>query len=1526
MQLCSISIQGQYSKLEEFDGKLSQLYLKAPLLFFCWPEKTDEDAKKFAWKRLSAEKFTTKVSIAPLQWNCFLQSIDLLSLHQIWSIMSDAGHSLIQSIELAIEGEIDLKDAEENTQSIDSVENRVTTWMNKNNSSSEASVNNSSQSGANDSSDDNEDDDGDDGDPTEKLMIAIDALNSWLKNVIDVVEEYDEDESDADEEEEEDDPAQPVSLGSNRSKVPGSKLKSLADLANAIDNRVYVLADLQKTVDAEQENYHFACKRAAEIIFGTESVSESDTLSQIEDRIRSLDLTDDETAPSAEQKQLIESIQTLISRWHLVFSKFQTLLTQLEEISPSTTLLEPEFAQINRWIEESVHFLNEAIAVGCLDTLSDQLTECERLKDYMECSVEKSFQTILSTAKEAVRILLGKSNFEVPVIAHIQETWTNLGQRTLTKLDRLRLAQELTQKLIKSLDEHQTWLRDFEIDILREGGQEVKGEELKTLYDELKEDLTVENFNWSSAIPGKMQLNRLQAKRSEYLRATLEPPDSLLSQMQSFYSNGSQSNHVFDKLKKRAKTELVRAFDALENKLKTKIAKTEAHLDSLTRLMGMTGKEKSLQNHLKLLLTDVQKKQRKSMENTEDASIALKDLEQILTESISGSRQSRLAQIQSFLVDNSNLVQFLLDSKQEAIVEDLQSQLEKILTDDSKLRTQAEAEVELIEKFSSNWKDFDNRICTLQKWLQELNPEKVSTTSLSSKQQELRLIEKLFSDKFASFRTAKSRFETRIELVQQIINEFTRDQLVQSELPSDDNAFEEQLSQMEQFLADLGLVINELEVTFDEESFLAHSQEQEYGPEFELQLIPAMLQKVIDTVCVSYESQLREFQQQLTTMKASDHLKSAVLEERLSKLSQTHQALVNSLQLRRLLLEELISLCGQINNKLMDLEEECSKVFAVEKGTVSEAELTDMKLSSHKILADVCQLKERLDIHCIRHSEILIGIEEVGARYDEIITEIAEQYVDVEEDEEEEENQNADIQGNNSVVPEQIRYRGANNMVSASVTVTAAHLSTITEEVSSAVEVSTSVETTAKPSQLVIPKIKVVSPDNQERPTTILPLITKPVDIETVKEQIRTCPYSVKPYIAQLQSLERKINSICCSTGLTSSISKGPKLSISLVEDELHRLNKCLNEVRVPYELALCAASVSGLIVASPEKLKPETSPKNEDSQEFAECGSLKWDKHSSEVVQSLTNLQSEFGHSWNRFLSLHRHWWLVRDATLQFNAEIRKLADWFENVELQLTNGRITTVTVDDAQPYGCFTFDVDDLNYANVVRTQLLLIAQLRSHVSIWAKIQVLYKRLVVCFTPDDEMSPSSSFEDRKALLDARSRIEHEFNQVSLRWNAIVRELAWRRECLLALSSGLLTVNISGYPYKKGTDSDFDKVLDDFVRYESPSKNELAASSNSWFQLEQLTQWQKETEKGLEAIRSEFTISDIESSVQLSIKVREYQQDLSRQLLNWMVITQEPFTNLKVIQQVSLGHEQTLNAEQRSTIDVSFQKVRFG
>ncbi|OTF71154.1 hypothetical protein BLA29_009461, partial [Euroglyphus maynei] len=264
----------------------------------------------------------------------------------------------------------------------------------------------------------------------DKVRIAIEEFNTWLAKVIVMVDEYNDDDDDDDDDDDNDksnnrNHDQNDNLNSNvMDHQPGSKLRSFADLANAIDSRKFILADLQKTVDDEQQNYSFACRRAAEFIFGCQNDIEQKELIEIEDALLSLNVDhyDQQTG------QLVSSIQSLIRRWSLLFDRFKTLLPQLEDISPSITVLETEFSQLLKFVESSDQFLDEAIAIGDGESLACQLAECIRLKQYMQGTAEENFQTIIDTAQKALKLLLGNDVFYdvIPVIRYIKQTWLSL--------------------------------------------------------------------------------------------------------------------------------------------------------------------------------------------------------------------------------------------------------------------------------------------------------------------------------------------------------------------------------------------------------------------------------------------------------------------------------------------------------------------------------------------------------------------------------------------------------------------------------------------------------------------------------------------------------------------------------------------------------------------------------------------------------------------------------------------------------------------------------------------------------------------------------------------------------------------------------------------------------------------------------------------------------------------------------------------------------------------------------------------
>ncbi|KAI2802253.1 hypothetical protein BLOT_010446 [Blomia tropicalis] len=1458
------SINEQQSTILHLNETIIRLQKNSPELFFCWPEDVKE------WKRL---KLNSHSKFCTFQLNCFQLSTEMKMNIDLFITLFNAEKLIGKHLD-----DIRKEIAEESKQK---------------------------------SMDDDDDGDGEPKSPTNKLQAAIDALKNWLLGVMQVVEVYeDDDDIDSDDQEPNDNNMDSITTATttinnddqmNRSiKVPGSRLRSFSDLANAIDNRIEVLMELHNTVSNEQCNYEFACRRTTELYFGISNSTDETDLNTIEHRLR--DITETELGERSQSDRiLIESIQQLIERWHHVSDQFNTLLEKLESISPSTMVLEAEYAGIARWIEDATTFLDEAITVGDLETLSEQLCECERLKEYMEQSVEKTFQPLLETAKEAVRVLFGTKNqlsVQVPIVSEIENVWNDLSERINHKLDRLRLAHELTRRLNQTLNEHQDWLRSFESEMNSPQYRDVNQAEFEQLFKEfmnsnvIDDDDECSRYNWRSAFPPMSMLDRLQSRRSSYLRTVLEPPDSLISQMLSFQTTG-HSSLAFDKQKKHAKIELVRAFDSLETKLKCRIETIMGHVQNLIQFVRLIGEEMSLLERFQVVSDDVQEKM-VSIETIEQSELLIHDLELMLSESVSSNRQNRLNSIQTLLASDSNLFQFLIDSGQQMIVEQQQQQVQHILTHDSRLRSTAEKNLDSLEQYCRQYKQYEERIQLIHQWLQDYRHD--DPNALAAKRAELGRLE-TECDQVMSPKTSINRLvHCRIEFLRKIFNEFERQKVAPNEQPSPTT--NEYVSRLEQELADLGTSINELEINFDDDELQALITS---GADVEtiLQWLPSFLQRIIYEDCVRYEQRLQTFHRQLPN-------DGGQRTKRIDKLYETHGALTKALQYRKTLLIELIDLCNQINRKLVQLETEGSKILVnqqQQQQQQSPESIGNIKRKCILILNEICQLKEQLDIHCIRQSDVLIGIEEIGSKYDEIITEIAERYLDDVDEEEDDEGENG---GNDesSVAVERIRPNLSNNVTGSA----AKHLSTINEE-----------------SGIVVPAQSQKMEQDSSNVEQHLSINNKQIEMVSMMQNNKNdddeLSYSIKPYLNELNQLERRIISICSVTTIecTNRPSSNKKLSISLVEDELHRLNKSLNEVRTPYESALCCAAIFGLINSSKRKSSknlPDDGIEHESSIE--ETNDERSPTQSQQLISMLGTLQTEFGISWNRFLSLHRHWWLVRDATLQFNSEFRKLSDWFENVELQLINGRWTTIVIDDNEPYGCFNFDVTDLNLSIIARTQLLLITQLKSHIPIYGKIQVLYRRLSQCFTPD-EPDPNGedhirSAEDRKALLDARGHIQKRMSTIDCRWMKIVRELTWRRECLLALASGKLVANVSGYPYRRGKDPDFDKVLDDFVRQQSDRPNE-------WFQLEQLRRWIDDTRNCLVHIRSEYIVSDMESSMKLYSRLNSLQVELSHHYLHWMAVTQQPFIDGRTTSSVLRYHLTDMNEIEE--LDRSFVQV---
>nr|XP_046919238.1 LOW QUALITY PROTEIN: utrophin-like [Dermatophagoides farinae] len=1592
MEMCKISIIGKLDKVRQMNQRLNDYRKEMTNIFICWPDTDSINV----WQCFRSFNFDDSMmkSLSPLQKQSIVIIIDLLRFERIVLLMKNLAESLQQRIhQVAIEySEKEAKNENEN-ESIVMINNRIdspTTPTAK----------------------------------ADKVRIAIEQFNTWLAKVINLVDEYNDDDDDDDDKDNileqsthdvgdrknvvtivnvEHHEQQSVTELQRQQQQPqpqsGSKLRSFADLANAIDGRILILADLQKTVDNEQQNYSFACRRAAEFIFAGQNDIEQKELIEIEDAIMSLNCNnyDQQTG------QLISSIQSLIKRWSLLFDRFKTLLPQLEDISPSITVLETEFSQLLKFVESSDQFLDESIAIGDNESLSCQLAECSRLKQYMQGTAEENFQTIIDTAQKALKLLLGNDVFYdvIPVIRYIKQTWLSLCQRILNKLDRLEQAQKLTIDLINNLDDYRRRLNQLENESQLSAMDDRLGLNESPDYDCIDERSTSTSKSNKMTTTTTMMiydrliynlptiyLNRLKQLRDEYEQNILNGEQAIIMQMLSLItsSNGSNNNNqtlAFEQLLTQARIQIPEKMAQLQNRLEQYQHYFNYLIDSLQQLERLFDDERKFIE----LITDEQERlqrRQKNVEDLEDASQFMDQVEECINRCHNDEhRQSRRKQIEQIFTNDCLLDYFQHLSSISQIFDKYHIEFKSLCRFDKDFCTSLEQLIQRTDKFIGQCREADHMICKVQEWINQKSIDIINnqqddmmlTNEFEMKRKQLLTMHNDYGEKFEklSFNEATKRLQSKVYFVINIMDDLIKQQQQQQQQqkkqmqqPNSINETESinnkrniivanrnhhhhhhlainskmnmdsELSTLEKDLADLGSSINEMEIVFE-------TTDNE-------QTIPTILERLITVNCREYETQLSGFKKRFDFIRkiAQQEKLNTFQQGRLDYLDNTRTALTKSLSFRVSVLQDLSKLCQDINDNLLRLESEADRLKLFNDGDDESKNVNlddqmdsiEVKQNCRQILSDICALKEKLDISCIRHSDILIGIEEVGACYDELLTLVAEHYVLDDQDDLDDDHDHHDDDDNqkDSFVDEQQQQQ---RIIESEVKNENENENSMDVD-QTIIDDNQSEQQQLKQSPVVE---SVVDNDDEQLIENIKITTTTELFMDTVKPLAERMinnlllgepdidpgnSYSFQSYLCTLKRLEQTIECIGQRDliELSQRRQHNPnRMFPFMLEEELYVLNKRLNQCRSQLEQLLCIATITGLItpysgssiltndnhcsIHKPFDIDASANDyyANMEIEWPIDCNqmptssltddwsinidrSIDWDRFSCQSIQLLHSLETKFDQSNHTFLTLHRHLKLIHEDTMQFNVEIRKLCDWFENVELQINNGRITMISADPNR------LDESDLNMNVVARTQSLLVTQLRTHVPIYGRLKVIYERIVRHFTPEMDKNFCHYSFDLKALLDAKNRIKHEMDKVTNKWNSIVHELTWRRQCLIDIAMARSTATINGYPYRRGDDIDFDNLIKDAVRHELLLNNNNTTTTDDYHDtlpLEQLEQWLQETNDELIAIRMQTNISDSnrDSIVTLHRKLKSMEQSMAKQFMNWMLLTRQPFAN---------------------------------
>ncbi|OTF73423.1 hypothetical protein BLA29_005630, partial [Euroglyphus maynei] len=431
------------------------------------------------------------------------------------------------------------------------------------------------------------------------------------------------------------------------------------------------------------------------------------------------------------------------------------------------------------------------------------------------------------------------------------------------------------------------------------------------------------------------------------------------------------------------------------------------------------------------LINDEQERlqrRQKTVEDLEDASQFMDQVEECINRCHNDEqRQQRRKQIEQLLTDDRLMNYSQQLSSISMIFDKYRIEFKNICRFNMDCIPRLEQLIQVTDQFIGQCREADHIICNVQEWLnkfrnppssppqtnnQQHNDEDVMN-EFEMKRKQLITMQTNYVEKFEklSFNEASKRLQSKVQFVMNIMDDLMKQQKsannnengnvkIESSIHNKRNItnrnhylainskmnMDSELSTLEKDLADLGSSINEMEITFE-------TTDNE-------QTIPTILERLITINCREYDTQLAGFKKRFDFIRkiAQQEKLNNFQQGRLDYLDNTRTALAKSLEFRVTVLQDLSKLCQDINDNLFRLEAEADRLKPLDNDDLNQKTLpiTDslesmkIKQNSREILSDICALKEKLDISCIRHSDILIGIEEVGACYDELLTLVAE--------------------------------------------------------------------------------------------------------------------------------------------------------------------------------------------------------------------------------------------------------------------------------------------------------------------------------------------------------------------------------------------------------------------------------------------------------------------------------------------------------------------------------------------------------
>ena len=220
-------------------------------------------------------------------------------------------------------------------------------------------------------------------------------------------------------------------LDKTKISIESDFIKSISD-SNALEKELKKFEELIKSVCSEETNLKYINNCAKEI-FETEDKSK--------DWVKSLSKTVDQ----------------LNSKWKTVNDKIKNRIDLINKSLQTFNALEEEIISLDKWMDDVNVFLREDIAIGDLETLEQQLEQCNKLQKDIKLTIQSSIDNVNKNASEITK----NFNFKnASKFKEINEKWEKLKNATIDKNNKLKIIIQNSNAIHEMLSQTENWIEN----------------------------------------------------------------------------------------------------------------------------------------------------------------------------------------------------------------------------------------------------------------------------------------------------------------------------------------------------------------------------------------------------------------------------------------------------------------------------------------------------------------------------------------------------------------------------------------------------------------------------------------------------------------------------------------------------------------------------------------------------------------------------------------------------------------------------------------------------------------------------------------------------------------------------------------------------------------------------------------------------------------------------------------------------------------------------------------------------------